>query len=118
MKQIGKKIRKQNKTKQNSMNKNNTGHRKWFLGTEAPSTMGEENERGEEAKRGGQGYMMRVLNCGTNSIANGDPSEMCEHMNSAIRIALAALWRAGSRGAMPEGTGTIQEDFAVVPEGQ
>lgn len=53
MKQIGKKIRKQNKTKQNSMNKNNTGHRKWFLGTEAPSTMGEENERGEEAKRGG-----------------------------------------------------------------
>lgn len=48
MKQIGKNIRKKNST-----NKSNTGHCKWFLGTEAPSTVGEGNERGEEAKGGG-----------------------------------------------------------------
>lgn len=51
--------------------------------------------------------MMRVLGCGTNSMANGDTSEMCEHMNSVIRVALAALWRVGYRGTMAEGTGTI-----------
>lgn len=62
--------------------------------------MGRELRWEKRLEGGGEGQIMRILSCGPDSMANGEPSKAFEHMSDAIRVVLAALWRWISGGPL------------------